>query len=125
MSIPSASSTKPLEDSKSFTACDKIAAYYESIHTPKRVSEGPLGGKSFTWYVNDSGQSFQVFCACNVATAGIGQLMITSRMASERPSKRFFTSTTDVDPETAKVILHGVLLQKHEITLPTTKKHGA
>lgn len=123
MSIPSTTSSKSTEESIGFSACDKIAAYYESIHTPQRVSYGPLGGKSFTWYVNDSGQAFQVFCSCSIATAGVGQLMITSRMASERPSKRFFTSTSDVDPKTAKVVLQGVLMQKHEITLPTTKKH--
>jgi hypothetical protein len=123
MSIPHSSSTKPMEEPKGFSACDKIAEYYESIQTPKRVSFGPLGGKSYTWYVNDSGQAFQVFCACSLATAGIGQLMITSRMASERPSKRFFTSTTAVDPTTAKVVLQGVLLQKHEITLPSPNKN--
>jgi hypothetical protein len=123
MSLPSTENIKKkAEEYSAFSACDKIAAYYESIHVPSRVSFGPLGGKSFTWYVNDSGQAFQVFCACNLAQAGLGQLWITSRMASERPSKRFFTSTSDVDPKTAKVILQGALLQKHEITLPTTVK---
>lgn len=105
-----------------FSACDKIANYYDSIKTPSRVSYGPLGGKSFTWYVQDSGQSFQVFCACNLATAGLGHLMITSRMASARPSDRYFTSSSEVDRQTAKVILNGALFQRHEITLPTNAK---
>lgn len=117
--------TTPAKGDNGFSACDKIAEYYESIHTPARVSYGPLGGKSFTWYVNDSGQSFQVFCMCNVATAGLGRLMITSRMASERPSDRFFTKTSSVDPKTAKVVLKGVLLQRHEITLPTNTQPKA
>lgn len=105
-----------------FSACDKIAAFYESVDTPARISYGPMGGKTFTWYVNDSGQSFQVFCGCGVMTAGLGSLMITSRMASDKPSKRFFTSTSEVDPKTAKVVLNGALLQRHEIRLPTNRK---
>jgi hypothetical protein len=107
-----------------FSACDKIAEYYSSMNTPSRESYGPMGGKSYTWYVSDSSQSFQVFCACNIATLGLGVLQIKSRMASEVPSKRYFTSTSPVNKETSKVILHGVLMQRHEIRLPSNSKHS-
>lgn len=106
-----------------FSACNEIESYYKKIGVPARESYGIFGGKSFTWYVNDSGMPFQVFCLSNILNGGLGTLMITSRMASERPSKRHFISTSQVDPKTAQVVLHGVLGQKHVITLPTTTKN--
>lgn len=116
--------SKETKDPNVFSACDKIAAFYDSMNTPARVSFGPMGGKSYTWYVSDSGQSFQVFCACGLMTAGLGTLSIKSRMASENPSQRFFTSTSDVDHKTAKVVLKGALMQRHEIRLPSAKHSG-
>jgi hypothetical protein len=104
-----------------FRACDKIADYYDHLNIPARISYGPLGGKSYTWYVSEGSQPFQVYCACNLGTLGLGSLKMTSRMASEKGSQRFFTSSSEVDKKTSKVVLQGVLLQKHEITLPTNK----
>lgn len=107
-----------------FTACDEIASYYEKSNVPARSSTGVFGGKSFTWYVSEQGQPYQVFCRCTMPTLGYGHMSIRSRIASKESSTRFFRKSTPVDPITSKVTLDGVLFfaDKHEIRLPKDDK---
>lgn len=117
---PASSSAK---ESKRFSACNNIADFYESLKIPARKTVGLFGGKSFTWYVTDNGQPFQVRCSCNMPSLGYGVLHVESRMASDMSNSRWFRKCSVVDPETSKVSMKSPLnLSKHEVRLPTPDK---
>lgn len=105
------------------SACDSIAEFYEGLGVPARKTVGPFGGKSFTWYVTDGGQPFQVRCASQVNTLGFGVLRVESRMASDFSVERWFQRGAIVDHETSKINLKSPLgLSEHEVRLPTPEK---
>lgn len=122
-SIQPAASTKPdviakESDPGGFRACDEIAKFYDAHKTPSRTTQDLFGGRSFTWFVTDHSQAYQVSCRSDLKTVGLGQLSITSRMASVLETKRSFIKSSPVDPETSVVSLTGVLGQIHHIRLP-------
>lgn len=104
---------------KFFTACDNVVNFYKKLNVTSRETVGPLGGKSFVWFVPEDEQPFQIRCTSNVETLGYGVLSIESKISSNAPIKRWMSQSTVVDPDTATFKVKGPLgLFKHEIRLP-------
>ena len=104
---------------ESFTACDNIAAFYEKLNLPERKTVGAFGGKSYTWYMANKGQPYQVRCTCSVASLGFGVLRVESRLASDTSTERWFKGSPEVDPNTLKINMKSPLgFSEHEFRLP-------
>lgn len=92
-----------------FVACQKIAKFYDQKGVEADVKYSPLGGKSYTWKVNDQSKNYKVFCVCNEATLGYGYLGFSSQGDPQKSFRQYFASSSDVHPLTATVYLKGVL----------------
>jgi hypothetical protein len=124
MNSVDSNSSRPKE-STPFSKCEKIEDFYKKLNVPSRKTVGFFGGKSFTWYVTDKEQQFQVRCTCSLASLGFGVLRVESRMASEISNQRWFERSSAVDPETSEISMRSPLgLSKHVIRLPTPDKTG-
>lgn len=92
-----------------FVACQKIAKFYEQKGVEADVHHSPLGGKSYTWKVNEQSKNYKVFCVCNEATLGFGYLGFTSQGDQQKSFRQYFSKSSSVHPLTAEVYLEGVL----------------
>lgn len=107
-----------------FSKCDNIADFYGYYNIPVRKTIGAFGGKSFTWFVTDRGQSFQIDCACNVLTLGLGSLSIQSRMGGLGDSRLFSECIVEnSDERNGKFKMKGALgFTEHEVRIPVPDK---
>jgi hypothetical protein len=107
------------QSNERFSKCDSIEKFYESRNVTTTKTTGLFGGKSFTWFVSEKGQSFRVFCDCT-APIGLGYLSIKSRMASDLSIIKYFKNPSDVNPTNSKIQLTSPLgFETSEIRLPT------
>lgn len=105
---------------KSLGACEGIAAFYEKIGVPYRKTVGIFEGVSYTWFVRDDEQKFNVRCTSRVRKLGYGVLMVEYRDFS--PIR--FVGSPEVDPNTGKLHAVGLFGKEHETFLPMPRKKG-
>lgn len=106
----------------SFVACQKIAKFYDQKGVETDLHSSPLGGKSYTWKVNEQSKSYKVFCICNEATLGFGYLGFSLQDDHQKSFRQYFASSSDVHPLTAQVHLKGVLfIDDTLVQLPNPK----
>lgn len=105
-----------------FSSCEAIAAFYEKQKVSASQTVDVFGGRSYTWYLSEKEQPFQVNCACGVGTLGLGVLQVRSRLASDAYVEKWFRGKAVVEEETGKVSLKGALFAEHELKLPLPDK---
>jgi len=83
-------------------------------------SEGPLGGKTFSVYVNQNGQSFKVSCTTKVSTLSYGVLEISSRAAGSNFQKCWFKSVKKGSENGTFTLTGPIGATTYKVMLPTS-----
>ncbi|MBA2729073.1 MAG: hypothetical protein H0U49_12990 [Parachlamydiaceae bacterium] len=95
---------KMWDDYETFSACEKIASFYETLQVSTKKSEGSLGGKKYTWHVVDNEHFYKLNCVCNFGTLGFGKISKTTEGRSP-PEVYRFSKSSDINPDTSLVAL--------------------
>ncbi|MCH9625527.1 MAG: hypothetical protein S4CHLAM123_07030 [Chlamydiales bacterium] len=104
-----------------FSRCDQLAEYYSVMGVPMQQSEGPLGGKTFSAYVNQNGQFFKVSCTTKVSTLTYGVLEISSRASGSDFQKCWFKSVKKGSKNGTFTLTGPIGATTYKVTLPTSQ----